>query len=57
MPRIDYVAEERDIDSSELIRALLTVIAKQFNTLRALHGLPAITKDQVLNAIKEELRK
>jgi len=57
MPRIDYVATEREIEPRELIRALLTVIAKQFNTLRAIHGLSPITKADVLDAIKEELRK
>ena len=57
MPRIDYIAGEHDIDPRKLAEATLTVLVQQLNALRALHGLPAFTRSQVVNAIKQELRK
>ncbi len=56
MPRMDYEATDREIDPKEFVRALMIVATKQFNTLRALNGLPNLTKAQVLNAIKQEMR-
>jgi len=54
--RTDFRATDRSIDPKEFIRALMIVTVKQFNQLRALHGLPDLTKAQVLNAIKAEMR-
>jgi len=36
-------------------KAMLKLLVKEINTLRGLHGLPARTKQQVMNALKNEL--
>ena len=56
MPRVEYTAKETNIPTDKLVRALITLIVQQFNTLRAFHGLPALTRNQVINAIKQELK-
>jgi len=38
-----------------IMEAMCILIVKQLNTLRALHGLPALTKEQVGDALLEEI--
>ena len=38
------------------IKALIKNIVAQFNVLRAAHGLPAITKEQVINALTSDIQ-
>ena len=45
-----------DLHSKEVLRAFITILIEQLNTLRALHSLPAITRQQVVNKLKQELR-
>lgn len=54
--RLDYRSREIDIPVEDFIRALVTVAVQQFNTLRSFHSLPPITRDQVVAAIKNELK-
>lgn len=37
------------------LNALVTIIVQQFNALRGQHGLPSITKDQVKQAVINEI--
>jgi hypothetical protein len=56
MARLDYRIDEKNINPSKFIRALVTLFVQQINTLRAFHGLPAITRAQAIAAIKAEIR-
>jgi len=56
MVRLDYREQEKNIDASKFVRAMLTVVVQQLNVLRALHGLPDITRAQALAAIKQAIR-
>lgn len=56
MPRLDFQGREVDIPADKFVRALVTLVVQQFNTLRAFHGLPALTRQQVITAIKNELK-
>lgn len=50
--------EDQEVDYDVWIRkqkAMLKLLVEEINTLRALHGLPARTKQQVMTALKNEL--
>ena len=53
---IDIGDTEADYDQWDIKqKIMLKVLVKEINTLRAEHGLPARTKSQVVQALKNEL--
>lgn len=64
--RIDFRATEDDFPTQKFIRAVVTLWVQRdasligyLNQLRAFHGLPALnelTRNQVIQAIKQEMR-
>ena len=56
MARVDLQDTDEEIGVSKIIKAIVILTMKQINQLRALHGLPAFTKAQVVAALKQEIR-
>jgi formate-dependent phosphoribosylglycinamide formyltransferase (GAR transformylase) len=56
MTTINYRITEAEIDPRKFVSALVTLVVQQFNQLRAFHGLPALTRQQVIDAIKAEIK-
>lgn len=54
--RLDFRATEVEIPIELLARAFITVAVKQINVLRSNDGLAPITRDQVIAAVKDELK-
>lgn len=64
--RFDFRATENDFPTQRFIRAVVTLWVQRdatlvgyLNQLRAFHGLPALntlTRNQVIQAIKQEMR-
>jgi len=57
MPTVNYRAQEKDILVEKALIASVTYLIKQLNVLRAVAGLPPLTKQDVLAGIKEEYKK
>ena len=54
--KFDYHLTEQEIPVDKFVRALVTLLVQQLNQLRAYHNLPALTRDQVIAAIKNEIK-
>ena len=54
--KMDFRLAETAIPTEKFVRALVTLLVQQLNTLRAFHNLPALTRDQVIAAIKAEIK-
>ena len=56
MAQLNIVTAEKDLPVELFARALVTLMVQQLNQLRAFHGLAALTRTQVIDAIKNEIK-
>jgi len=56
MATLNYRITEAEIDPRKFVSALVTLVVQQLNQLRAFHGLQPLTRDQVITAIKNEIK-
>lgn len=54
--RVDYRLSEVEIPADKFVRALVTLLVQQLNQLRGFHNLPPLTRDQVVTAVKAEIK-
>jgi hypothetical protein len=47
---------DEQIGIDKKLKAVVILVMKQLNQLRAFHGLPPLTQAQVIDALKQELR-
>ena len=55
MPRVDYRSGEHRVPVDRLLKAALTMLVKEINTLRQAAGLQPLTAAQIKEKLRQEL--